>query len=89
MLRLTRAGKAAFFNWLQNPQARKGPAKYDSFLRDPFLTRLFLAHHLGRAGERELILRHIQDIESRLRDITRLREGGQLHSRMPPREWKS
>jgi len=74
VLRLTRAGKAAFFEWLQNPPACEGPAKYDFFLRDPFLVRLFFAHHLRRAEERALIRRHIQEVESRIREFTRLRQ---------------
>jgi DNA-binding PadR family transcriptional regulator len=85
VLRLTRTGKAALFDWLQEPSAREGPAKYDFFLRDPFLVRLFFAHHLGRAGERELIHRHIQQVESRIRDFTRLREGAVAFPAAPRR----
>jgi PadR family transcriptional regulator AphA len=74
MLRLTPKGKSAFLDWLQNPSAGEGPAKYDFFLRDPFLVRLFFAHHLRRAGERALIRRHIQEVQSRIREFTRLRQ---------------
>lgn len=74
VLRLTPKGKAAFLDWLQNSSAGEGPGKYDFFLRDPFLVRLFFAHHLGRAGERQLIRRHIQEVEARIRDFTRLRK---------------
>jgi DNA-binding PadR family transcriptional regulator len=85
VLRLTRTGKAAFLDWLQEPSAWEEPAKYDFFLRDPFLVRLFFAHHLGRAGERELIRRHIQEVESRIREFTRLREGAEAFPAAPRR----
>jgi DNA-binding PadR family transcriptional regulator len=85
VLRLTRTGRAAFFHWLQSPVGQEAPAKYDFFLRDPFLVRLFFAHHLGPAGERELIRRHIQEVESRIRDFTRLREGAVAFPAAPRR----
>lgn len=73
VLRLTPAGKAAFFAWVRNPTPQERPAKYDFFLRDPFLVRLFFAHHLGPGEERALIRRHIQEVEPRIREFTRLR----------------
>ena len=85
VLRLTRAGKTAFFDWMQNPPLQEGSAKYDFFLRDPFLVRLFFAHHLGRGAERELIRRHIQEIESRIREFTRLRKGAAAFPSTPRR----
>lgn len=75
VLRLTPAGKAAFLTWLRSPAPLELGAKYEFFVRDPFLVRFFFAHHLGRGEEQELIRRHIQEVEARIREFTRLRRG--------------
>ncbi len=75
VLRLTAAGRAAFLSWLRRPGPLDGGGKYDFFLRDPFLVRYFFAHRLGLRGERELIRRHVRDMEGRIREFTRLRRG--------------
>lgn len=75
ILRLTPAGKAAYFAWLRAPAPLEAAAKYEFFLRDPFLVRYFFADRLRPGEKRDLIRRHIQEVEARIREFTRLRRG--------------
>ncbi len=75
ILHITPAGKATFRDWLRSPVPLQDDSRYEFFLRDPFLARYFFARRLGHAGLRELLRQHIQDIEARIREFTRLRRG--------------
>jgi DNA-binding PadR family transcriptional regulator len=75
ILSLTPGGKKAFFAWLRSPASLEEVSKYAFFLGDPFLVRLFFAHHLAPKEERELIRLHIRELEARIREFTRLRRG--------------
>jgi DNA-binding PadR family transcriptional regulator len=73
--RLTPAGRGAFLAWLRGPAPGETPAKYEFFLRDPFLLRFFFAQRLDPGSERALIQGQIREVEARVREFTRLRRG--------------
>jgi DNA-binding PadR family transcriptional regulator len=75
IFRMTPAGKMAFFTWLRTPETPEEPSRYDFFLRDPFLIRLFFAHHLTAEAERDLLQRHVRELEARIRVFGRLCRG--------------